>query len=533
MDWLPVITNFGTFLLKYMLPMPPPRPMEGPYDVVIVTGEFHDDHPLSPSGMINRVLIAEGYKVGIVEKPLTDDDFEKAGLPRLFFAVTSGSIDSMVHNYTPMKRKRFEPTDPLWMPDRAVIRYCNGLRKAFKGCRIVIGGIEASLRRFAHYDYWDNGIRRSILLDSKADLLVYGNGEKQVIEASRRISAGSDLLGIEGTCIRSKDVPTGFKVLPSFEDVSTDREAFCVMQKGFSNEFDIAQSANGSNVLQYRYPDYLPSDLDRYYSLPFSRKLNPRSALNMAKFSVITHRGCLGRCSFCSLALHQGGRIISRSERSIISEIERLTRHPDFKGYIDDLGGPSANMYGMDRTSGSCNEPLDHSRAIALLRRAREVPGVKKVFIRSGIRYDIALSSEEYVREISHHHISGTLKIAPEHLDPEVLRLMRKPGARFKEFVDMFNRINERTGQTLRYYFMIGHPGDDPVKIAALSEKAAALGNIEQFQLFTPTPMSVSSCMYWTGLDPFTMKEVNVVRDYATKKRMKESMLGSISTRRP
>ncbi|MDG6224710.1 MAG: YgiQ family radical SAM protein [Candidatus Thermoplasmatota archaeon] len=505
-------------------------------DIVLITGEYHDDHPLSPSGMISRVLLDAGYSVGIVEKPTQDPDYKTFGEPKLFFGVTSGSIDSMLSNYTPMKRRRFPEGHPLLMPDRAVIRYCNDLRRLFKGCRIVIGGIEASLRRFAHYDYWDNDLRRSILLDSKADLLVYGNGEKQVIEAAGRAGSDDGFEGIEGTCIRSAEKPPGFSEVPSFEDVSADNAAFCSMQREFSNDKDLAQFTGGTYVLQYRYPRYSPSDLDRYFSLPFSRRLNPRSALSMARFSVVTHRGCFGGCGFCSIALHQGPRVISRSEDSIIAEIGSLTRHPDFKGYIDDLGGPSANMYGMDREEGyGCPgsiKKLDHSRAISLLRRAREVPGVKKVFVRSGIRYDIALSSEEYIREISTHHISGTLKIAPEHIDPEVLSLMRKPGSKFREFVDLFNRLNEGTGQTLRYYLMIGHPGDDVQKVRKLSYEADRLGNIEQFQLFTPTPMSLSSCIYWTGLDPITMKGVMVVRDYRTKKEMKEEMLRSIGRSR-
>ena len=506
------------------------------YDIIIITGEYHDDHPLSPSGMILRVLGSEGYKAGVIEKPNSDEDYLTLGPPRLFFGVTSGSIDSMLSNYTPMKRRRFPEGHPLMMPDRAVIRYCNDLRRLFKGCRIVIGGIEASLRRFAHYDYWDNDLRRSILLDSKADLLVYGNGEKQVIEAARRADSDDGFEGIGGTCIRSAEKPPGFSEIPSFEDVSADNAAFCSMQREFTNDKDLAQFTNGTYVLQYRYPTYASSDLDHYYSLPFTRKLNPRSALSMARFSVVTHRGCFGGCGFCSIALHQGPRIISRSEDSIIAEIISLTRHPEFKGYIDDLGGPSANMYGMDREEGavcpSSIKGLDHSRAISLLRRAREVTGVKKVFVRSGIRYDIALSSEDYIREISKHHISGTLKIAPEHTDLEVLSLMRKPGSRFNEFVDLFNRINEGSGQTLRYYLMIGHPGDDVQKVRRLSSEAARLGNIEQFQMFTPTPMSLSSCMYWTGLDPFTMKEVRAVRDYHTKKEMKEEMLRSIGNSR-
>ena len=506
-----------------------PMGKTGP-DVLLVTGEHHDDHPLSPSGMISRVLMSEGFSVSILEKPHIDRDYTRLGPPALFFAVTSGSIDSMLSNYTPMKRPRFTPGDPLWMPDRAVIRFCNDIRRLFKGVRIVIGGIESSLRRFAHYDYWDNDLRRSILMDAKADLLVYGNGEKQVMEAARRLRDGKGIEGIEGTCIRSSERPQGFTELPSFDEVKADKHVFCKMQNAFTNEADLCQLNGKSYVCQYKYPEYTPDDLDRYYSLPFTRKISPHSALQLARFSVVTHRGCFGRCSFCSIALHQGARVISRSEDSIIEEIVRMTRHPEFKGYVDDLGGPSANMYGMDRVSSceGCGPKRSHDRLIALMRRARKVPGVKKVFVRSGIRYDIALMSEDYIRELSQHHVSGTLKIAPEHFDPEVLQLMNKPGTRFNDFADLFTRLNEGKGQSLRYYLMIGHPGDDGAKVKRLSERAAMLGNIEQFQLFTPTPMSMSSCMYWTGMDPRTMRPVKVVRDYRTKKALKGYMLRSI-----
>ncbi|GAI28841.1 unnamed protein product, partial [marine sediment metagenome] len=269
-----------------------------------------------------------------------------------------------------------------------------------------------------------------------------------------------------------------------------------------------AQEYKNNYVLQYRYPDYTTEDLDWIYSLGYTRKLHPHSPLKMAKFSVVTHRGCIGGCNFCSIALHQGDEIISRSEANILKETKGLTKHPDFKGYIDDFGGPSANMYGMDcekRCGESCWRCTDldrsHRRLISLLRKARAIPGVKKIFVRSGIRYDLALDSEEYIKELSEHHISGTLKIAPEHFSGEVLRLMNKDNSRFDKFVDLFNSLNKGKKQTLRYYIMIGHPGDDEGQVKLLGEKLARLRNIEHFQLFTPTPMTVSSCMYWTGLN--------------------------------
>ena len=521
------------------------------FDVILVTGEYYDDHPLSPVGVIARVLDAKGFSVGIIEKPATEDDFTRLGAPHLCFGVTSGSLDSMLNNYTPMKHSRItdQYSSATQMPDRAVIVYCNALKRYWKTVPIVIGGIEASLRRFAHYDYWDNAIRKSIMFDSRASILVYGNGEKQIIEIAERLQQKRDLDGIEGTCVIRRDIDSSFDVVPSFHEVCKDPKQFCVMQQMFSNDKNLAQEYDNNYLVQYKYPAYTQEFLDWIYSLPFSRKLHPRSLLMMAKFSVVTHRGCFGDCNFCSLSLHQGERIISRSEESILNEIKNLTHYPGFKGYIDDLGGPSANMYGMDCTaptscasrstssnknesdSQTCLECLSadksHKRLLFLLRKARKIPGVKKIFIRSGIRYDLALQSQEYIREISEHHLSGCLKIAPEHFSEKVLVLMNKDNKRFDEFVDFFTRLNVKKKQALRYYFMIGHPGDTVNEVLQLKQKIRKYGltNIEHFQLFTPTPMTVSSCMYWTGLNPFTMEKVPVVWDYHTKKKMKRILL--------
>ncbi len=512
------------------------------FDIILVSGEYYDDHPLSPVGVIAKVLDAQGYRVGIIEKPETKDQYMKLGAPRLCFGVTSGSIDSMVHNYTPLKRKRAEDaySDATKLPDRAVIFYCNKIKEYFKGCTIVIGGIEASLRRFAHYDYWDNTLRRSILLDSRAQILVYGNGEKQIIAIAERLNQGRELRGIPGTCILSKDLDPSFEMLPSYQEVVENKKKFCAMQLMFSNGRNLAQEYTNSFVLQFQYPRYTTRDLDWIYSLNYSRKLHPKSLLKMGKFSVVVHRGCVGECNFCSLSLHQGNQIISRSEQSILSEIKRLTQHPEFKGYIDDLVGPSSNMYGMECTRQfsdvrPCNEEcircpsLDktHTRLIALLRKARQIKGVKKIFIRSGIRYDLALESKEYIREISEHHISGCLKIAPEHFSENVASLMGKDNTRFDEFLSYFNAINKNKRQALRYYFMIGHPGDCLSEVLYLQDiiRKKHLENIEQFQLFTPTPMTLSTCMYWTGLNPLTGKPITVVYEYGEKKKLKRVML--------
>ena len=510
------------------------------FDIILITAEYWDDHPLSPVGMIARVLDAKGFDIGIIEKPVTEVDFTKLGKPKLFFGVTTGSIDSMLNNYTPLKKMRRDEPD---MPDRALIVYCNDLRRCFKGCKIVIGGIEASLRRFAHYDYWDNDLRRSIMYDSRADVLVHGNGEKQMIELAERVRDGNesgnkiDMAGVKGTCIISKKVPVDFQILPSWNEVLESKQKFCEMQAGFSIYKDLAQYYEHNYLLQYRYPDYTSEYLDWLYSLDFTRTMHPNSNLKMAQFSVVTHRGCIGECNFCSLTLHQGDRIISRSEDSIISEIERMARHPGFKGYVDDLGGPSANMYGMDcvwcdgKCLGCFKLDKTHERLIDLMKRARQVGGVEKVFVRSGIRYDLAMSSVDYIRELSEHHVSGTLKIAPEHVSEKVLELMNKNNDTLDDFIFLFSGLNSDGKQSLRYYFMIGHPGDDEAEVRKLIRKLKEMKNIEQFQLFTPTPMTPSTCMYWTGMNPFTMEKVDVVCDYHTKKKMKTAMMKALRVR--
>ncbi|MDO9537432.1 MAG: YgiQ family radical SAM protein [Thermoplasmata archaeon] len=509
------------------------------FDIILVSAEHWDDHPLSPVGVIARVLDSKGFSVGIIEKPVTEADFIQLGEPNLFFGVTAGSIDSMLNNYTPMKRKR--ENDPHShsnkMPDRAIINYCNSLRQYFKGCKIIIGGIEASLRRFAHYDFWDNDLRRSIMYDSRADVLVYGNGELQIVELAEKARAEEPLKGVPGTCIISKKVPSDFTILPSWHEVKEDKKKFCEMQNLFSISSNLAQEYSGNYLLQFAYPKYTEKILDWIYSLDYSRDLHKESLLWMAQFSVVTHRGCIGDCGFCSLSLHQGARIISRTQESILSEIQKITKHRNFKGVIDDLGGPSANMYGMDcadcgGTCVTCGK-LDrsHSRLIELMRKARKIPGVKKIFVRSGIRYDLAIDSPAYIEELSRHHISGCLKIAPEHFSEHVLDLMNKNGEKFDEFVEFFGRLNAGTGQGLRYYLMVGHPGEDMVSIDELVKKAKTLGNVDNFQLFTPTPMTLSTCMYWSGMDPRTMVPVKIVYDYRTKKIMKEKMLAIIKDR--
>lgn len=517
------------------------------FDIILIGGEPYADHPLSGIGVVARVLEARGYRVGVIGRPdwKRDKDFSRLGRPRLFFGLTSGSIDSLLANYTPLKRERArDPFAPYCsgMPDRATLVYSNKIRHLFPGSIIVIGGVEASLRRFGHYDYWQNRVRRSLLLDSRADILVYGPGELQAIEIARRLEEGQDLAGIAGTCVIRSEIPCGFQEIPSFEEVCDDPQAFCRAQNLFSNQHNLAQAHANRFVLQYRMPDYCPQDLDWIYGLPFSRKIPAEfPELAMARFSVVTHRGCFGNCSFCSLALHQGNRIISRSEESILAEIRQLTRYPDFQGYIDDLGGPSANMYGMDCPrsceKGNCLScpGLDrsHHRLIRLLQEARRIPGVKKVFVRSGIRYELALESPKYLEELCRHHLSGCLKIAPEHVSGHVLSLMNKDGGRFEEFCRLFRRINGARQQHLKYYFMVAHPGTGRAESRELANALRRLeqeGNhhpVEGVQIFTPTPMTRSTCMYHTGLDPATGKPVFVPRTFTEKKEQKKMLSSS------
>ncbi len=514
------------------------------FDIILVSGEPYADHPLSPAGVIARVLEAEGYKVGVVETPdwRGRDDFLKLGRPRLFFGITSGSIDSMLVNYTALKRERTrDPNVPYSsrLPDRTVIVYANRIKELHKGSPIVLGGIEASLRRFAHYDYWDDAVRRSVLLDTRADILVYGPGEIQVVEIARRLARGEGLDGIPGTCVVEPSPPPGAVVIPSFEEVLSDKDKFCEAQRQFSNRRLLAQRHASRYVVQYPAPEYRTEDLDRVYGLPFSRSIPPGfRELEMARFSVQTHRGCAGRCSFCALSLHQGDRIVSRSEASILEEIRGMTEHPEFKGYVDDLGGPTANMYAFDRFRGKGGGRAGKSRVEAaqdalvnLMRSARRIPGIRKIFVRSGIRFDLAVQNRDYVEELVRHHTSGLLKIAPEHVSEPVLRLMNKNGGieRLEKFRRMFAGANRARGsaiageQHLKYYFMVAHPGTTDREAAELASFIKTLKRtgerpVEGVQIFTPTPMTRSTCMYYTGIDPVTGEPVHVPRGYAEKK---------------
>ncbi len=500
------------------------------YDIIFITPEYYD-HPLCGIAILKRLLENKGYSVGIIQAPQNEKDITELGKPNLFFGITSGSIDSMLRNYTALNRAREKDENLHFekkVPDRAIIVYSNWVRKYFKDSKIILGGTEATLRRFAHYDFWSNSLRKSIIFDTRADILVYGNGEKQILEIAERIKNNKEISGIKGTCIRTRDTPEDFKIMPPYEEITESKDKFCDMQNMLSNHENLAQKTGNFYILQYMSPEYTSEDLDEYYELPFSREINIKEMKGF-EFSMVTHRGCIGNCNFCSLRLTSGDRIISRSEESILRELKYIAGLPGFKGNIDDLGGPSANMYGMDcsfkyKCKNSCIEckKLDRSnkRIIELLRKARKIKGIKKIFVRSGVRYELA--NEEYLKELK-HHISGRLKIAPEHINSEVLKLMNKSGGNLDEFIRKFKKLD--CGD-LSFYFMTAHPGSSMKETKELREYMRKLKNAEKVQIFTPTPMSVSTCMYYTRMDPKTRKEVYVPYTFSEKKMQKKILYG-------
>jgi uncharacterized radical SAM protein YgiQ len=501
------------------------------YDIIFIVGEVFFDHPLSGIAILKRYLEKNGYTIGIIEMPKTEDDITQLGKPKLFFAISSGSIDSMVRNYTPLKKLRKLDKNLDYneeVPNRAIIVYSNWVRKNFKDSLIVLGGVEATLRRFVHYDYWDNKLRKPILFDSRANILSYGYSEKQILEIANRIKNKQDLFGIFGTCIISNEISNDFKLMPTFDEVNNSKEKFCDMHNLISINENIAQKIDNRYVLQFKAPIYTTKDLDEYYALDFSRDV-PKN-LRGFQFSIVTHRGCIGECNFCSIKASLGNRIVSRSIDSILNEIKQITKHHFFKGNIDDLGGPSANMYGMDcnKCSNSCidckNLDRSNNQLLKLLRLARKINGVKNIFIRSGVRYDLV--SDEYLKELAKYHIYDTLKIAPEHIDKNVLKLMNKDKGDLKKFIDRFNKLN--TKKKLSFYFMVAHPGCNLQNSKELSRFIKKFENCEFVQVFTPTPLTTSTCMYYTSLDPKTKKKIYVPYNYSEKKEQKRIVMDNV-----
>ena len=534
-------------------------------DFICVSGDAYVDHPSFGIAIVTRLLEYMGFKVGIIPQPNWKDknDFMKLGKPNIAFLVSSGNIDSMVNHYTAAKRKRhddiYSPGGKSgYRPDRAVIVYCNRIREAYKDVPIIIGGIEASLRRFAHYDYWDDRVRNSILVDSSADLLIYGMGENPLLEIGNLLKYGKnikDIKDIRGTCYMADEnsLPKDAIELPSFEKVSQDKMEYA---KAFKIQFQEQDAVTGKALYQKHSLKYLVQNppqyplstetMDLVYRLPYMRTYHPIyenlggiPAIKEVEFSITSHRGCFGSCSFCALAFHQGRVIQRRSDESIIEEAENLTKLKNFKGYIHDIGGPTANFlepsckkqltYGVckDRQclfpSPCPNLVIDHKNYLELLRKVRKIKGIKKVFIRSGIRYDYLIydKNDEFFNELVKYHISGQLKVAPEHISDKVLKLMGKPSRKvYDRFVQKYNETDKKFGlnQFLVPYLMSSHPGSDMNAAIELAEYIRDMGyNPEQVQDFYPTPGSLSTAMYYTGINPLTGEKVYVPRTQEEK----------------
>ncbi|MEW5783503.1 MAG: YgiQ family radical SAM protein [Bacillota bacterium] len=539
-------------------------------DFVIISGDAYVDHPSFGVAIIGRLLEAHGFKVGIIAQPDWRDlnEFKKLGKPVLGFLISGGNIDSMVNHYTAAKKRRkqdaYSPGGQGGLrPDRATIVYSQKVKEAYKKVPVILGGIEASLRRLAHYDYWDNKVRRSILLDAKADLLIYGMGEKQVIEVAEALESGlsiADITYVRGTVYSLKgDSPTPAcrpsftiddiadkKILPSYDEIIASKElfakSFIIQYKNTDPISAVSLIEPYQNTVVVQNPPAEPlstEELDQIYRLPFKKTYHPVyeesggvPAITEVKHSLVSSRGCFGGCSFCALHFHQGRAIQARSISSIVEEAKEMIEDPDFKGYIHDVGGPTANFRSkacqIQKKRGVCrdkqclspgpckNLEIDHSEYLTLLRKLRGLKGVKKVFIRSGIRYDYLIYDQDdtFFDELCRYHVSGQLKVAPEHIAPSVLEKMGKPGQKvYERFKHKYEAINQKHGlnQFLVPYFMSSHPGSDLNAAIQLAEYIRDLGYMpEQVQDFYPTPGTLSTCMYYTELDPRTMKRVYV-----------------------
>lgn len=544
-------------------------------DILFISGDAYVDHPAFGVPLLARLLEAQGYRVGILAQPDWRDktSFTGMGRPRLFAAVAAGAMDSMVNHYTAAKKRRnddaYTPGNRSGArPNRAVIAYVAAIKGAFRALPVIIGGIEASLRRLAHYDYWDAAVRRSILLDSKADLLLYGMAEQSLLEVARRVAAG-ELLGqihdLRGTTYLTASPPANAILLPSFEEVSTHKKDFGVAFRLAEAE----QNPQSGRSLAQRHDQrwvivnppslpLFPAELDRLYALPFTRRPHPSyrekiPAYEQIRFSITTHRGCFGGCAFCAIGMHQGKTIQSRSQQSILAEVDSLVRLPEFCGTISDLGGPSANMYGLSckdkESEGQCRRPsclwpqrcprlnCNDQSATALLAVAQQRPGVKHLFVASGLRFDLLPQQPAYFQRIVNYHVSGLLKVAPESFVPETLKWMRKAGPDlFLWFLDEFRRLNQGCGkkQAVVPYLMAAHPGAtlaETVDVALFLKRNRL--KVEQVQEFTPTPGTLSTCLYYTGRDPYTGIEVYVPRTREERQMQKALLLWHLPASAP
>lgn len=531
-------------------------------DFVYVTGDAYVDHPSFGHAIITRLLQAHGYHVGIIAQPdwKNEDSIAVLGTPRLGFLVSSGNMDSMVNHYYVSKKHRdsdaYTPGGaPYKRPDHATVVYSNLIRRKFKNIPIIIGGIEASLRRMAHYDYWSNSFKRSILLDSQADLISYGMGEKSIIEIADALNSGiavKDLSFIAGTVYKTKDISSlyDYELLPSYDAMTAEKIQYA---KSFKIQYDNTDPFNGKTLVE-PYPNGVyvvqnipqkplsTQEMDDVYALPYQRTYHPCyeaqggvPAISEIKFSLVSNRGCFGGCNFCALTFHQGRTIQVRSHDSIIAEANQMIQAPDFKGYIHDVGGPTANFrkpscqkqleIGVCKNRQClCPKPcpnleVDHSDYLSLLRKLRALPNVKKVFVRSGIRFDyLTLDRDDtFFQELVEHHISGQLKVAPEHICDAVLSKMGKPeNAVYEAFTEKYHRLNQKLGknQFLVPYLMSSHPGSTLKEAVALAEYLRDIGYMpEQVQDFYPTPSTMSTVMYYTEVDPVTMKPVYVCKN--------------------
>jgi len=536
-------------------------------DVILVSADAYIDSPFIGIAVIGRILEHFGYKVGIIAQPMNEKDIARLGQPRLFWGVSGGSVDSMVSNYT--ASKKFRNSDDYTpggknnkRPDRASIVYTNLIRRVFKNSApIVLGGIEASLRRTTHYDFWSNKLRRPLILDAKADFLLYGMADFSIIEFAKAIESGEGIEDVRGLCYVSKEPKADYLKLPSFSECIKDSLKFMDLFDVFYHNNDpvsakgLCQEVDGRFVVQNPPAPYLDSkQMDLVASLPYMRDAHPYysaqgeiRALETIRFSLSTHQGCYGECNFCAISVHQGRTIRSRSEESILNEIKNFSNHPKFKGIISDVGGPTANMYGFECSKklkkGECKDksclfptackamPINHSRQINLLRKIRKLPNVRKAFIASGIRYDLIendkLYGKEYLKEILNHHISGQMKVAPEHIDDEILSLMGKPKkdslVRFKA---LFDALNPKK-QFLTYYLIAAHPGCKEKHMHELKNFASNVlkMNPEQAQIFIPTPSTYSTLMYYTGRHYLTREPIFVEKDLKKKVRQKEIVI--------
>ena len=537
-------------------------------DVVLFSGDAYVDHPSFGAAVIGRVIESEGWRVAIVPQPDwrgDHRDFTKMGRPRRFFAISAGCMDSMVNHYTANKRLRsndaYTPDGKAGMrPDRATITYAKIIKQLYPYVPLVIGGIEASLRRFSHYDYWDDSYHKSILVDTQADLLIYGMGEKPMRELVRRLSAGQSIEDCHdmrqvGYLSVSRPVDDNIIELASHEECAKNKKISAAIFKTIEEESNklnqtvlVQPVGKEYVVVQPPYSPMTTEELDAVYELPFTRQPHPKykgktiPAFDMIRWSVNTHRGCWGGCAFCTISMHQGKFVVSRSLESILKEVRTLAADPDFKGYLSDLGGPSANMYMMrgknQELCAKCKRPscaypsvcknmnTDHAPLLEMYRAVDSLPSIKKSFIGSGVRYDVVMhrtdseevnrTNAEYARELIKNHVSGRLKVAPEHTSDRVLSVMRKPSfSLFKQFKQTFDRINEseHLNQQIIPYFISSHPGCEPIDMAELAIETKRLNfQLEQVQDFTPTPMTLATEMYHTGLDPYTLQPVYVAR---------------------